>query len=73
MNTTTRTSTAEHLGRAIGRGWRAYVRGECRESNWLVSKGVPRAGVAALLWAVKLAVLGGCSMVLSGLQSCCWA
>jgi hypothetical protein len=26
MNTTTRTSTAERLGRAFGRGWRAYVR-----------------------------------------------
>ncbi|EDY8730826.1 TPA: DUF3742 family protein [Salmonella enterica subsp. enterica serovar Agona] len=58
MNTTTRTSTAERLGRVIGRGWRAYVRGERRVSNWLVSKGVPRAGAAALLWAVKLTVLG---------------
>lgn len=54
MNTTTRTSTAERLGRAIGRGLRAYVRGERRVSNWLVSKGVPRAGGAALLWATKL-------------------
>ena len=38
MNTTTRTSTAERLGRAFGRGWRAYARGERRASNWLVSR-----------------------------------
>ncbi len=30
MNITTRISTAERLGRAFGRGWRAYVRGERR-------------------------------------------
>lgn len=58
MNTTTRISTAERFGRAVGRGWRAYVRGERRVSNWLASKGVPVAGVTALVWVVKLAVLG---------------
>lgn len=58
MNTTTRTSTAERLGRAFGRGWRAYARGERRASNWLVSKGVPMAGATVLLWMVKLATLG---------------
>ncbi len=58
MNTTTRNSTAERLGRRLGHGWRAYARGERRLSNWLVSKGVPPGGAAALLWVVKLAVLG---------------
>lgn len=58
MNTTTRISTAERLGRTLGRGWRAYARGERRASNWLVSKGVPVAGATALVWVVKLAVLG---------------
>ncbi len=58
MNTTTRTSTAERLGRAFGRGWRAYARGERQASNWLVSKGMPRAGATALVWVAKLAVLG---------------
>ncbi|MFG0828934.1 DUF3742 family protein [Pseudomonas sp. CJQ_7] len=58
MNTTTRTSIPERLGRAFGRAWRAYGRGERRASNWLVSKGAPRAGATALVWAVKLAVLG---------------
>ena len=47
MNTTTRTSTAERLGRAFGRGWRAYARCERRASNWLVSKGMPTAGATA--------------------------
>ncbi len=58
MNTTTRTRTAERLGRSFGRGWRAYARGERRTSSWLVSKGVPVAGATLLLWAVKLAALG---------------
>ncbi|HBP0979000.1 DUF3742 family protein [Comamonas sp. Y6] len=58
MNTTTRISTAERLGRALGRGWRAYARGERRASNWLVSKEVPVAGASLLLWAAKLAALG---------------
>ncbi|MBG6467725.1 DUF3742 family protein [Pseudomonas aeruginosa] len=59
MNTTTRISTAERLGRTLGRGWRAYVRGERRASSWLVSKGVPAAGATALVWVVKLVALGG--------------
>ncbi|URW83109.1 DUF3742 family protein [Alcaligenes sp. DN25] len=58
MNTTTRSSTAERLGRSVGRGWRSYVRGERRVSDWLVSKGVPALGAAALLWVVKLTALG---------------
>lgn len=48
MSTTTRISTAERLGRSFGRGWRAYVRGERRASNWLVSKGVPVATLEEL-------------------------
>lgn len=58
MNTTTRTSTAERLGRTFGRGWRVYARCERRVLNWLVSKGVPPAGAAAFVWVVKLAALG---------------
>ncbi len=58
MNTTTRISTAERLGRAFGRGWRAYARGERRASNWLMCKGVPVGGAVVLVWAVKLAALG---------------
>lgn len=58
MNTTHRISTAERLGRSLGRGWRAYARGERRVSNWLASKGVPVVGATVLLWVVKLAALG---------------
>ncbi len=58
MNTTIRISTAERLGRSVGRGWRAYARGERRLSSWLASKGVPFVGAALALWVVKLAVLG---------------
>ncbi|KLR57361.1 DUF3742 family protein [Diaphorobacter sp. J5-51] len=58
MSRTTRISTAERLGHSFGRGWRAYVRGERRLSIWLASKGIPMAGVAVLLWVVKLVALG---------------
>lgn len=58
MNTTTRISTAERLGRSVARGWRAYARGERRLSSWLVSKGTPAAGIVVLLWTVKLVALG---------------
>ncbi|EMV8752083.1 DUF3742 family protein [Escherichia coli] len=58
MSTTTRISTAERFGRAVGRVLRAYVRGERRVSHWLTTKGMPVAGATALVWAVKLAVLG---------------
>lgn len=58
MNTTTRVSAAERLGRRFGRGWRARARGERRISNWLVSKGVPAGGAVALLWVVKLVAFG---------------
>ncbi len=58
MNTTTRISGAERLGRSFGRGWLAYVRGEQRVLNWLVTREVPPTAAAASMWAVKLAALG---------------
>ncbi|MBN0473679.1 DUF3742 family protein, partial [Pseudomonas aeruginosa] len=58
MSTTTRISTAERLGRSVGRGWRAYARGERRLSCWLASKGMPLAGATVLVWVVKLVALG---------------
>jgi|JUEG02.1.fsa_nt_gi hypothetical protein len=58
MNTTTRSSTAERLGRWLGRGWRGYVRRERRVAAWLVSAGAPNGVATALVWIVKLAVLG---------------
>lgn len=58
MNTTTRISTAQRFGRWLGRGWRAYLRGERRFSAWLVVQGLSVRVVQLLLWAVKLAVIG---------------
>jgi hypothetical protein len=57
MNTTTRISTTERLGHRLGRGWRAYARGERRVSAWLASQGLPAAGATVLLWIVKLGAL----------------
>ena len=80
MSTTTRISTAERLGRTLGRGWRAYARGERRASNWLVSKGVPAAVATALVWVVKLSVVGlllyvafWFALVLLGVVAAAWA
>lgn len=57
MNTTVHVSTAKRIGHRVVRGWRAYVRGERRVSNWVVSKGVPKSGATTLLWVIKLVVL----------------
>lgn len=57
MNTTTRSSTAERLGRWVGRGWRGYVRRERDVAGWLVSRNVPAGVVTVLLWSAKLDVL----------------
>lgn len=80
MTTTTRISTVQRLGRTFGRGWRAYVRGERRALNWLVSKSWPRTGAAALVWVVKLVVLGALlyvafwfALVLLGVVAAGWA
>ncbi len=56
MNTTTRTSTAERLGRTFGRGWRVYARGERRVSNWLVAKGVPSVALLQIVGGDKLII-----------------
>ena len=58
MNTSTRGHTASRFGRSFGRGWRACARCEQRVVEWLVAKGVQAAGATALVWMVKLAVLG---------------
>jgi len=58
MNTTTRISTAERFGHWLGRGWLGYVHVERRVAAWMVGKGVPEAVAVALVWVVKLAVLG---------------
>ncbi|ELI8127075.1 DUF3742 family protein [Yersinia enterocolitica] len=58
MNTTTRSSIAKRFGRWLGQVWRAYLRREYRVVVWLVSVGTPGGVATALVWAVKLAVLG---------------
>lgn len=58
MATKTRISNAERFGRWLGGVWRGYMRQEHRAADWLVARGMPAAGATALLWIVKLAVLG---------------
>lgn len=58
MNTKTRPSNAERLGLWLGGLWRGSIRRERQVAGWLAAQGVPAIGAAALLWIVKLAVLG---------------
>ncbi|MCK2094544.1 DUF3742 family protein [Thauera aromatica] len=58
MKPSAQTSSAGRLGQMLGRMWRGYLRQEQRVNGWLVEHGVPAGGATALLWIVKLAVLG---------------
>ena len=59
MTTNTHNGSWSHrLGRGAGRAWRGYLRREQRVAGWLVTRGVPASAATAVLWVVKLAVLG---------------
>ncbi|POE08556.1 hypothetical protein BV921_15100 [Pectobacterium odoriferum] len=57
MNTATCNRSVERFVRWLGCGRDAYKNGELRVLSWLVSKRVPRIGVVALMWAIKLIAL----------------
>ena len=59
MTTNTYNGRWSHrLGRGAGRAWRGYLRREQRVAGWLVTRGVPAGAATAVLWIVKLALLG---------------
>jgi hypothetical protein len=58
MKTSPRMTTAERAGRIFGYAWGRFMHQEVRAVRWLAGKGVPTAPAKALLWTVKLAVLG---------------
>ena len=59
MTTNTHKGRSTHrLGRRAGRAWRGYLRREQRVAGWLVARGVPAGAATAVLWIVKLALLG---------------
>ncbi|EOG3619941.1 MULTISPECIES: DUF3742 family protein [Pseudomonas] len=59
MTTNTHNGRWSHrLGRGAGRAWRGYLRREQRVAGWLVTRGVTAGAATAVLWIVKLAVLG---------------
>ena len=41
-----------------GRAWRGYLRREQRVAGWLVTRGCLAGAATAVLWIVKLALLG---------------
>ncbi|MBO9333148.1 hypothetical protein C1I89_32930 [Achromobacter pulmonis] len=58
MKPAAQTTFAERAGRAFGRMWRGFARCERKAVHWLVARGVPADAATALLWAIKLVVLG---------------
>lgn len=59
MTTNTHNGRWSHrLGRWAARAWRGYLRREQRVAGWLVTRGVPAGATTAVLWIIKLAVLG---------------
>lgn len=58
MGTKTRVSNADRFGRWAGGMWRGGVRRERRLADSLVARGLPAGAATALLWLMKLAVLG---------------
>jgi hypothetical protein len=58
MNTKARISNAERFGRRIGGMWRGFVRREHQVAGWLAARGLSAGMATALLWGVKLVVLG---------------
>lgn len=59
MNANTQTQGWAHrLGRGLARAWLGYVRQEQRAADWLIGRGVPQIGAQAIVWIVKLSVLG---------------
>lgn len=59
MTTNTHNGRWSHrLGRGAARAWRGYLRREQRVAGWLVTRGVRAGAATAVLWIVKLAVLG---------------
>lgn len=58
MKPSAQSTFAERAGRILGRMWRACMRQEQKVNGWLVEHGVPAGGATALLWIVKLVVLG---------------
>lgn len=58
MNTKARLGNAECFGRRLGGLWCGFMRRDRGVVGWLVARGMPAGGATALLWIVKLSVLG---------------
>jgi hypothetical protein len=58
MKTSAQTTFAERAGRTLGRMWRGFAHLDRKACGWLVEQGLPVGAAKALLWIVKLVVLG---------------
>ena len=53
----TAATTAECVGKRLGRAWRGLAHQEARATHWMVGHGMPQLAAASILWIVKLALL----------------
>lgn len=58
MRASPKMTMPKRAGRSLGRAYRAAMRREAYVVRWLVGKGLPIPGAKAILWIIKLAVLG---------------
>ena len=58
MKASPKMTMPERAGRIFGRAYRAAMRREAQVVQWLVGKGLPIPGAKAILWIIKLAVIG---------------
>jgi len=52
----TTATTAEYVGKRLGRAWRRLARQEAHLMRWMVGHGMSRLAAALILWIVKLAL-----------------
>ena len=53
----TAATTADCVGKWLGRAWRGLARQEARATHWMMCHGMPQLAAASILWIVKLALL----------------
>lgn len=58
MEPAIRISRAERTGGALGRLWKKYVRLDRKWCDWLIARRLSAGWAKAVLWIVKLVVLG---------------
>jgi len=52
----TAATTAEYVGKRLGRAWRGLAHQEARATHWMVGHGMPQLAAQSILWIAKFAL-----------------